>query len=63
LVESTECKITAPSNKKLADLCKKYNVSEEEIKTKAALDKRVINEALIVLLLCISNNLLFRVVE
>ena len=57
-------KITAPSNKKLADLCKKYNIPEETIRTevlKAVLDKRVISEALVDLI--VSNNLPFRAVE
>jgi hAT family C-terminal dimerisation region len=64
IVEAGERKITAPSNKKLADLCKKYNISEEVIRTevlKAVLDKRVLNEALVDLI--VSNNLPFRAVE
>ncbi|KAN0078514.1 hypothetical protein V8E54_005027 [Elaphomyces granulatus] len=57
-------KITAPSNKKLADLCKKYNISKEAIRTevlKAVLDRRVLSEALVDLI--VSNNLPFRAVE
>jgi len=63
-IEPEGRKIVAPSNKKLADLCKKYNISEEDVKTevlKAVLDKQVIREALVSLI--VLHNLPFRAVE
>jgi len=61
LVEPKERQVTTTSNQKFAEVCKKFGISEEELRRevlKSVLDKRAMNEALITMIS--TNNLAFR---